>query len=291
MQLKGNDGLTGRFKKQRRYIKKKVLNPCLGMILAVIFISATAIGMARGGQGGQPPSSPSSPPPPPPLQKQPAEKKNLISPNSNFCSDYYYYSQLTETEQQTVEISDTASSPFCVIFRDSDSASLNSESQPLDLTVHKNSLAGVVEPGQYKYFRICVARHQHYHRVKLSLKILLGSGAKAETGTETTDADLYISNIHETPTLENAVWISRDKGDDSISLPTFMDEFDANHVNALFVGVHGREEGERRVEFTLGVEIEDVGEKEVLKRSMLRGGQRTMPKREEAEREEAEDAI
>ena len=175
------------------------------MILAVIFISATAIGMARGGQGGQPPSSPSSPPPPPPppppLQKQPAEKKNLISPNSNFCSDYYYYSQLTETEQQTVEISDTASSPFCVIFRDSDSASLNSESQPLDLTVHKNSLAGVVEPGQYKYFRICVARHQHYHRVKLSLKILLGSGAKAETGTETTDADLYISNIHETPRM------------------------------------------------------------------------------------------
>ncbi len=99
------------------------------------------------------------------------------------------------------------------------------------------------------------------------------------------DADLYISSSSESPTAEvGSQWISHDVGDDRISLPTYLPDFDPRAKSiTLFVGVRGRErgggEGGAEVEpthFELDVLVDDVEVGEVLSRGALRGGKRIM---------------
>ena len=37
-------------------------------------------------------------------------------------------------------------------------------------TASQTDLKGIVRPGEYEYFQVCVAEHKHYHKVSLDLK-------------------------------------------------------------------------------------------------------------------------
>lgn len=108
---------------------------------------------------------------------------------------------------------------------------------------HNVTLSGAVLEEAYDYYQVCVARHEHAHRVTLRLHVADGS-----------DADLYVSASIRKPTFAHCTWISADAGDDEISLPTHHPDWPTDS-NTLFVGVRGRDPG-RAARYTLGVTLE-----------------------------------
>ena len=92
------------------------------------------------------------------------------------------------------------------------------------------------------------------------------------------EIDLYISVDDKHPKLDTSTWISRDEGDDTITIPTYVSDFEETTSHTIYVGVHSRNKdlGES-VNFVLSVSIVDVEVRDALKRGSLRGGQRILP--------------
>ena len=193
----------------------------------------------------------------PPPDPNPSPQKIAGSHSSeNFCESY----------SSSVEVTGGApGEAFALLFTAPEAEEVVGD--PRGDRIH----LGSVGPDGYKYFTICIAKHEHYHKVKLSLTLVYTEGKKIEG-----DADLYISNTIQYPTATDSTWISRDNGDDTITLPTYQSEF--KESNTLFVGVRGRPGNEEDVNFKLEVDILDMSKFEVLRKSSLRGGKRTMPR-------------
>ena len=146
----------------------------------------------------------------------------------------------------------------------------------------QTSLKGSVDPGMYEYFQVCIAEHSHHHKIKIELARLSPDG---EGAANVGEVDLYISADERHPTSERgSTWLSRDIGNDSITIPTYADDFKASKSRTLYIGVHNRDGGGAwgaakpvSVRFTLDVAVADVSVEEILKRGRLRGGQRILP--------------
>lgn len=101
--------------------------------------------------------------------------------------------------------------------------------------------------------------------------------------------DLYISADVKHPTADfGSTWISRDYGNDHITIPTYTEDYENSNSHTLYVGVHNRVMGGAwddgsliqpfPVPFSLDVAIVDVSEGDILKRGNLRAnGQRILP--------------
>ncbi|GMH48084.1 hypothetical protein TrRE_jg8587 [Triparma retinervis] len=150
-------------------------------------------------------------------------------------------------------------------------------------TATRTSLQSTVDAGHYEYFQICIAQHKHHHKVSMTLNRLKSEGAEKVEG----ELDLYVSADVTNPTSEfGSTWISRDYGDDQITIPTYTEDYQASNSHTLFVGVHNREDGgawgastfRHSVRFKLDVAIVDVSQSDILKRGNLRAnGQRLLP--------------
>ena len=77
------------------------------------------------------------------------------------------------------------------------------------------TVTGLVEVDAYKYFQVCVAAHpEHHHKVHFEL-----------TYPPTHNADLYISVDIPHPTFDHSTWLSADRAGDSITIPTYVEDF------------------------------------------------------------------
>jgi len=126
------------------------------------------------------------------------------------------------------------------------------------------ALSGVVPPDGAEYFQICIARHEHYHKVYFEVTPAKGG-----------DVNLYISTNVREPGGTTSTWMARDVGRDTITIPTYVDEFVEAKSHTLYCGVHNPGSGE--VAFELKVKIVDVDQETILKRGSLRGGVRVLP--------------
>lgn len=187
--------------------------------------------------------------------------------SSNFCDEFAISSE-----------GDLSSTPRIAIFHHSKTSNEFSAD-----SATRTSLQSAVDVGMYEYFQICVAQHKHHHKVSLTLtRLPYGDTRKAEG-----ELDLYISADVKRPTSEfGSTWISRDNGDDQITIPTYTEDYQASNSHSLYVGVHNREDGgawgnsafRHSVQFSLDVAIVDVSQSEILKRGNLRAnGQRLLP--------------
>jgi hypothetical protein len=109
--------------------------------------------------------------------------------------------------------------------------------------------------------QVCIARHQHHHRIIVRLDCTHG------------EADLYISANGIAPTAENSDWVSAQAGRDEISLPTYTDTFTERDSQLLIIGVHGASVSSAipfsGTSYTLTVHIADIDRKEVRSRLPL----------------------
>ena len=148
----------------------------------------------------------------------------------------------------------------------------------------ETELKGTVQAGEYEYFQVCVAEHKHHHKVSLDLK----RDPPAFSDHDYREIDLYISADLKEPTMRTSTWISRDKGNDHIVIPTYVPDFEATKSHTFYVGVHNRHQrtevkpiGHKTwagpVDFVLSVSIVDVEVRDMLKRGSLRGGKRILP--------------
>ncbi|GMH99220.1 hypothetical protein TrVE_jg10269 [Triparma verrucosa] len=188
--------------------------------------------------------------------------------SSNFCSEFAVNEMVDDA---------LGGSPRVAIFHHTTTANKFSADTPSHTTLN-----GVVSSGEYEYFQVCVAQHNHHHKVSLELKRVPTdlTARLSHKKYDSREIDLYISADYKKPRLDHgSTWISRDTGDDSITIPTYVSDFEISNSHTLYVGVHNREESKAQpdVPFTLEVKIVDVNEREVLKRGSLRGGKRIMP--------------
>ena len=91
------------------------------------------------------------------------------------------------------------------------------------------SVAGKVMEDDYVYYRLCVQKHNHVHRVRIDLT--------AHSG----DPDMYISTTIPKPRKEGSTWISADIGSDTIVLSSDLPDWDSES-NSLYISVYGRTE-------------------------------------------------
>ncbi|CAM9154919.1 unnamed protein product [Ascophyllum nodosum] len=117
------------------------------------------------------------------------------------------------------------------------------------------SVSGVIVDGGYEYYTLCIAQHEHHHRVDIKLEVNSG------------EADLYLSASDPYPRVNRgSTWIAATVGNEYVSLPTYAEEFLNRKPSAIFVGVHGRPNSR----FTLEVAITDIDKREVSAHSALR---------------------
>lgn len=183
--------------------------------------------------------------------------------SSNFCSSFAINELIPD------------GNPRIAIFHHTTTANEFTADTPTHTT-----LSGTVGEGEYEYFQVCVAEHKHHHKISLDLKRdLIPTGAVDSYEEDMREVDLYISADYKRPKMDfGATWISRDKGDDSITIPTYVKDFEVSKSHTLYVGVHNRGGAKAggEVGFTLEVRVVDVKEREVLRRGSLRGGKRIM---------------
>eukprot|EP00953_Heterococcus_sp_UTEX-ZZ885_P032133 16798-Heterococcus_DN1.PRE.4 len=119
----------------------------------------------------------------------------------------------------------------------------------------------ITEEDAYSYYQVCIARHQHHHRIIVRLECTHG------------EADLYISANGIAPTAENSDWLSAQTGADEISLPTYTDTFTERDSQLLVIGVHGTSVSDAipfsGTSYTLSVHIANIDSKEVRSRLPL----------------------
>ena len=314
---KENDG-SGRARQLRHVVQRSAVGVVLVFVLlyAFFFFNQSSSRFRRRAEEEEAEEgtmhSPASPFVPS-TEKTPTIPLSLSDPPSNFCDEF--------SLQYASSSGGSSFSPSAGLFYTS-SSSVSSLS-PASENVSKQQHTSSVLPSSYVYYTVCVTSHSHHHRVNLSLVLLSspsssagggGGDAAAPVGVIVGDADLYISTLTSTPTRESgSQWISRDDGNDSISLPTYSPDFrtggtgtankntasaaagrkdSAAAVVSLFVGVRGRSVDERvggvgvgvasasldvlPTYYTLTVDIVDVPDSEILARGKLRGGKRIM---------------
>ncbi len=135
---------------------------------------------------------------------------------------------------------------------------------PSSLIPHGPEQRSVIQPVTYSEYTLCVPPHPHHHRLALSLTPI-----KPTNG----NVDFYIGTTPH-PTTTTSTWISRDKGADSISIPTYSEDF-RGEVRTLYVSVYNPTDV--AVEYTIQGDVVDVSDEEMLARGSLRGGRRVMP--------------
>jgi hypothetical protein len=264
-----------------------------------------------GGSEKAKPSSGSTPPPPPPLLLRNDDGAVAAMTNDNFCnklierqadlsggeSAFAGYGIFHEDHHQRQQLNNPNDNELETNLEPSSSSKKM-------MTFHPYNLMA----GDWKYYMLCIPTHvTHEHRVTLTLKRLkydLEMPNPIEPNQISFDkgfgeVDLYISTTNRHPSLMTSTWISRDVGDDTISLPTYVPEFvDPNQEQqdgdggvdviaptrskTLFIGVHAPSEGgswgnspavaTHPTKYQLSVDISDVPASEVLRRGNLRGG-------------------
>lgn len=89
----------------------------------------------------------------------------------------------------------------------------------------------IIEIDSFKNFQLCFANDNvHAHSIKIVLEHVSEG-----------DCDMYLSASEEYPSQINWNWKSNNPGDDSITLPTYADEFKMANLNALFIAVTGKQ--------------------------------------------------
>uniref|UniRef100_A0A7S2SHC1 Uncharacterized protein n=1 Tax=Rhizochromulina marina TaxID=1034831 RepID=A0A7S2SHC1_9STRA len=176
-------------------------------------------------------------------------------------------------------------------------AGLGSASSTMPLPLAENlTVHGVVPLHQYHYYQVCVATHpDHFQRVEFHLSgdhnAIPSIGVVAGARAVELNPDLYISGDNPSPTFDHTTWISAGRTDEFISLPTYVEDFlrapsiSSGNGKILYVGVYGRDVTVHGVPdptvsgvpYTLRVSMRSVPEREVQRRSSLRGGRRLHP--------------
>jgi hypothetical protein len=111
---------------------------------------------------------------------------------------------------------------------------------------------GTVAGDEYRFFHMCIVRHEHEHAVTIELRVLTPSHG---------DANLYLSSEHRHPRVGRSTWIAQRVGDDRVRLPTYLDGFPrksdaASRSIPLHIGVRGMSDDP--VSFELAVAVEDL---------------------------------
>lgn len=121
------------------------------------------------------------------------------------------------------------------------------EQVSLNMTVN-----GTVAGDEYRFFHMCIVRHEHEHAVTVELRVLSPAHG---------DANLYLSSEHRHPRVGRSAWIAQRVGDDRVRLPTYLDGFPrksdaASRSIPLHIGVRGM--SDEPVSFELAVAVEDL---------------------------------
>mmetsp|Transcript_25159 Transcript_25159/g.32547 ORF Transcript_25159/g.32547 Transcript_25159/m.32547 type:complete len:243 (-) Transcript_25159:118-846(-) len=169
-------------------------------------------------------------------------KDDIEWKGSNFCSDFYVpFDDLQENVHHNILGEDAINEPIR----------------------NNHTIKGSVHIHEYHYYQVCVSQHEHHHLVEISLDCL-GEG----------DANLYISSSISHPLLDDCTWLAAKVGSDSITIPTYTEDFMRDASKIIFIGVYGRTVSD----YELTVNIKDVPNSEVLHRAALRGGQSLLPR-------------
>lgn len=111
---------------------------------------------------------------------------------------------------------------------------------------------GTVASDEFRFFHMCIVRHEHEHAVTVDLRIL-----EPKHG----DANLYLSSEHRHPRVGRSTWIAQRVGDDRVRLFTYLDGFPrksdaASRSIPLHIVVRGM--SDEPVSFALAVAVADL---------------------------------
>ncbi|EQC42550.1 hypothetical protein SDRG_00280 [Saprolegnia diclina VS20] len=99
----------------------------------------------------------------------------------------------------------------------------------------------------YAFYQVCIARHTHEHAIEVDVVAVTG------------DTTLFLSAENPLPQRGHSSWIAQQRGNDHVSLPTYLPEFPRDGPRmALYIGVLGAAPGVSN--FTLTVAIKDLPE-------------------------------
>lgn len=178
------------------------------------------------------------------ISKLSPDERVLRSPIGSFTSKLLH---LGEVKQSPTSVASFETSNYCNDAEYTIDFS-NRLSPEVAIILKENITAtGFVPLNSYHYYQVCVATHpSHHHRIDMKLDCR-GSDPGRPTQEIDFNADLYISVNNHFPTVDSATWISADRGNDLISLSTYLEDFasapqtPSGRGTILFVGVFGRE--------------------------------------------------
>eukprot|EP01041_Mallomonas_annulata_P004755 gene4755-9451_t len=112
-----------------------------------------------------------------------------------------------------------------------------------------------------KFYQLCISKHHHQHKMTFKL----------QSTDESSDCDMYFSATTRQPNKIQWDWKSNNKGNDKISLTTYMDEYLTANTGGFYIGIDGKEE-QNNCNFTILIEM--ISNEELLHKVNLRGGQK-----------------
>jgi len=124
------------------------------------------------------------------------------------------------------------------------------------------------------HYQLCFSSHSHQHQFRLALH----SSPSKELGGG--DCDMILSSSHPFPKEPDQwQWKSTELGPDSLTLDSYLAEFQASKTQSLFITVAMKPQSNRATTTcTLSVEVATLENDTLLKKIGLRGGQRLLPR-------------
>lgn len=118
-----------------------------------------------------------------------------------------------------------------------------------------HTLSGAVHEGSYRFYHLCIVRHEHEHQIHVNLTVERPSPGDSDEP----DANLYLSSDEPHPRVGHSAWIAHRVGSDFLRLYTYLDGFprrsDARSSRSipLHIGVRGVSATSARYMLTVAV--------------------------------------
>ena len=115
-----------------------------------------------------------------------------------------------------------------------------------------------------KFFQLCISKQEFQHVLILSLR----------NKTPDSDCDVFVSSSILHPSLSNGWdWKSDGKGNDDLSLPTYLNDYQRAGKGGFFIGISGKLAVNK---CSLEIQIKTIPTRDLLRKLGLRGGQQVI---------------
>lgn len=138
------------------------------------------------------------------------------------------------------------------------------------------------------HYQLCYSTHSHQHQFRLSLSSSSSKEGDGTKGSAHGDCDMFMSSAHPFPREPDQwQWKSTEEGSDSITLNSYLQEFQSSNTHSLFItiavkpadAIHAQHDRASAMTVcTFSIEVATLENDALLKKIGLRGGQRLLPR-------------